>query len=48
MMYIIYTLILAYISFIVVIEFVKEKKWKSKLAMAMVLMVFILRLLQIK
>jgi hypothetical protein len=47
-MYIIYTLILAYISFIVVIEFVKEKKWKSKLAMAMVLMVFILRLLQIK
>lgn len=48
MMYIIYTLILAYISFIVVIEFLKEKKWKSKLAMAMVLMVFILRLLQIK
>ncbi len=48
MMYIIYTLILAYITFIVVIEFIKDKKWKSKVAMAMVLMVFILRLVQIK
>lgn len=48
MMYIIYTIILAYITFIVVIEFLKDKKWKSKVAMAMVLMVFILRLVQIK
>lgn len=48
MMYIIYTIILAYITFIVTIEFINDKKWKSKVAMAMVLMVFILRLLQIK
>ncbi len=48
MMYIIYTIILAYITFIVAIEFIKEKRWKSKVAMAMVLMIFILRLAQIK
>lgn len=48
MMYIIYTLILAYITFIIVLEFLKDKKWKNKIAMAMVLMVFILRLAQIK
>lgn len=48
MMYIIYTIILAYITFIVAIEFLKDKKWKNKVAMAMVLMVFILRLVQIK
>lgn len=48
MMYIIYTIILAYVTFIVILEFLKEKKWKSQVAMAMVLMVFILRLAQIK
>ena len=30
------------------IEFFKESKWKDQLAMAMVLLVFVLRLLQIK
>ena len=48
MMYLIYSLILAYITLIIIIEFVTESKWKNKLAMAMVLLVFILRLLQIK
>ncbi|MDX9904477.1 MAG: hypothetical protein RB288_10425 [Bacteroidales bacterium] len=48
MLYVIYTLILAYVTFVVIIEFLKEKKWRNQLAMAMVLLVFILRLLQIK
>lgn len=48
MMYIIYTIILAYVTFIVALEFLKEKQWRSKVAMAMVLMVFVLRLAQIK
>lgn len=48
MMYIIYTIILAYVTFIVILEFLKEKEWKNQVAMAMVLMVFILRLAQIK
>jgi len=48
MVYVIYTLILAYVTFVVIIEFLKEKKWRNQLAMAMVLLVFILRLLQIK
>ncbi len=48
MMYIIYTIILAYITFVIVVEFLREKKWKNKVAMAMVLMIFILRLAQIK
>jgi len=48
MMYLIYTIILAYVTFIVVLEFIKERKWKNKVALAMVLMVFILRLAQIK
>ncbi len=47
-MYIIYTIILAYITFVVFLEFFKEKRWQSKIAIAMVLMVFILRLAQIK
>jgi hypothetical protein len=48
MMYWIYTLILIYITVIIVVEFFKEPKWKNKLAMAMVLLVFILRILQLK
>ena len=47
-MYYIYTLILVYITAMIAIEFFKESKWKNKLAMAMVLLVFVLRLLQIK
>jgi hypothetical protein len=48
MMYWIYTLILIYITVIIAIEFFKESKWKNQIAMAMVLLVFILRILQIK
>jgi hypothetical protein len=47
-MYYIYTLILLYITGITAIEFFKESKWKNQVAMAMVLLVFVLRLLQIK
>jgi hypothetical protein len=47
-MYYIYTLILAYITGIIIVEFFNESKWKNKIAMAMVLLVFILRLMQIK
>jgi hypothetical protein len=46
--YIIYTIILLFITVILVIEFVKEKNWRNLLAISMVLLVFILRLLQIK
>jgi len=48
MLYYIYTLILAYVTFVVIIEFLKEKKWRNQLAMAMVLLIFILRILQIR
>jgi hypothetical protein len=48
MLYYIYTLILAYVTFVVILEFLKEKKWRNQMAMAMVLIVFILRLLHIK
>jgi hypothetical protein len=48
MLYYIYTAILAYVTFVIIIEFLKERKWRNQVAMAMVLLVFILRLLQIK
>lgn len=48
MLYYIYTAILMYITAIIGIEFIKEKRWKMQLAMAMVLLVFMLRILQIK
>lgn len=48
MLYYIYTLILAYVTFVIIIEFLKEKKWRNQLAMAMVLLIFIFRILQIK
>jgi hypothetical protein len=48
MLYSIYTLILAFLTYVIGLEFLQEKKWKNQLAMAMVLLVFILRLLQIK
>ena len=48
MLYYIYTLIIAFVTFVISIEFLNEKKWKNQLAMAMVLLVFVLRLLQIK
>lgn len=48
MLYAIYSLILAFVTYVITLEFIQGKKWKNKLAMAMVLLVFILRLLQIK
>ena len=47
-MYLIYTLILLFVAGITGLEFFKEPKWKNKLAIAMVLLIFVLRLLQIK
>lgn len=46
--YIIYTLILLFITVILFIQFFKEKNWKNLIAMAMVLLVFVLRIFQIK
>ncbi|MEI6275711.1 MAG: hypothetical protein WCP08_06965 [Prolixibacteraceae bacterium] len=48
MLYFIYSLILAFVTFVISLEFLSEKKWKNQLAMAMVLLVFVMRLLQIK
>lgn len=48
MLHVIYTLILVYITFILGIEFIKEKKWKMQVAIAFVLLVFILRILHVK
>jgi hypothetical protein len=48
MLYFVYSLILAFVTYVVTLEFLNEKRWKIQLAMAMVLLVFILRLLQIK
>jgi hypothetical protein len=47
-LYIIYTIILIYVAIIVALEFLSEKKWKNQIAMAMVLLIFVLRILQIK
>jgi hypothetical protein len=48
MLYIIYTIILVYVAFILVLEFIHERKWKMQLAIAFVLLIFVLRILQIK
>jgi len=48
MLYIIYTVILVYVTIILIIEFIKERKWKMQMAIAFVLLIFILRILQIK
>ncbi len=48
MLYYVYTIILAYVTFVIILEFMKEKRWRNQLAMAMVLLVFILRLFHIK
>ena len=41
MLYAIYTLILAFVTYVITLEFIQEKKWKNQLAMAMVLLIFI-------
>ncbi|MEN8155893.1 MAG: hypothetical protein ABFS10_03005 [Bacteroidota bacterium] len=46
--YIIYSLILLFITVILVMEFFKERDWRKLVAVSMVLLVFVLRLLQIK
>jgi len=47
-LHILYTIILAYVTFIVSAEFLTEKKWKNQVAIAMVLLIFILRILHLK
>jgi len=47
-LYIIYTVILIYLTGVLSIEFFHEKNWKNLIAISMVLLVFILRILQIK
>jgi len=46
--YIIYTIILIFVTVILVIEFFKERDWRKLIAVAMVLLVFFLRIFQIK
>lgn len=46
--YIIYSIILLFVTIILVLEFLKERDWRKLLAVSMVLLVFVLRLLQIK
>jgi len=48
MLYLIYTLILVYVTFILVLEFIHEKKWKMQMAIAFVLLIFLLRIFQVK
>jgi len=48
MLYWIYTLIISFLTFVLFIEFFKEKKWLNQVALAMVLITFVLRILQIK
>ena len=48
MLYIIYTLILLYVTLILGMEFIRERKWKMQMAIAFVLLIFILRILQVK
>jgi len=47
-LYWIYTLIIAFLSALILTELFGEKDWKKQIALAMVLLVFILRVLQIK
>jgi len=48
MLHVIYTLILIYVTFILGIEYLKEKNWKMQVAIGLVLLIFILRILHIK
>jgi len=47
-LYIIYTLILTFLSSLLIIAFFREKSWKNQLSIAIVLLIFLLRILQIK
>ena len=48
LLYILYTVILIYVTTLIFIEFFHEKKWKNQIALAFVLLIFVLRILQIK
>ena len=48
MLYWIYMVIVAILAVVVLVELVRERSWKMQLSMAMLLMVFVLRILQIK
>lgn len=48
MLYWIYIIIISFLAIVLFIEFFKEEKWINQVAMAMVLITFVLRILQIK
>lgn len=48
MLYWIYIVIISFLAFVLLTEFFKEKKWINQVALAMVLITFVLRILQIK
>ncbi len=48
MLYWTYIAITVYLSAMIVIELFSEKDWKRQVAMGMLLLVFVLRILQIK
>jgi hypothetical protein len=48
MLYWIYIVIISYLALVLFIEFFKEEKWINQVAIAMVLIPFVLRILQIK
>lgn len=48
MLFWIYVLIVAYLAFIVGLEFFAEDNWKKQVAYAMILIPFVLRVLLIK
>ncbi len=48
MLYWIYIVIISFLTFVLFTEFFKEKKWINQVALAMVLITFVLRILQIK
>lgn len=48
LLYIIYTVILIYLTLVLSIEFYYEKNWKNLIAISFVLLIFVLRILQIK
>lgn len=47
-LYIVYTIILLYLAVVVALEFFSEKRWKNQIAIVMVLLIFTMRLLQVK
>ena len=47
-LYIIYTIILLFLSILLFIDFFREKSWKKQLSIAFILLIFVLRILQIK